>query len=151
MSNTSIWPIDRTLSGTTNTSQREPGNDENEGVLHIPPSSSITGTTPSDVLVPLPGHLGWGLTPQQRCSRCIVQHQPTGEFERLYPRDDLVSYIYIYIDNPDCFFRETSDIVTTTSEQMKAISSIHQKYMCCTLRKVYIYPPAPTRAGCKSR
>ena len=32
---TSIRPIDRTLSGTTTWGQSGPGNDDNEGVLHI--------------------------------------------------------------------------------------------------------------------
>ena len=35
MSNSSIWPIDRTLSGATTQGQSRPGSDENEGVLHI--------------------------------------------------------------------------------------------------------------------
>ena len=41
-----VWPIDRTLSGTTTLGQSEPGSDGNEGVLHIPQNSSITGTSP---------------------------------------------------------------------------------------------------------
>ena len=36
--------------------QSEPGSDSNEGVLHIPQSSSITGASPSDCLVSYPGH-----------------------------------------------------------------------------------------------
>ena len=32
----SIWPIDRTLSGTTTLGQSGLGSDGNEGVLHIP-------------------------------------------------------------------------------------------------------------------
>ena len=35
MSNCSIRPIDRTQSGTTTSGQIEPGNNDNEGVLHI--------------------------------------------------------------------------------------------------------------------
>ena len=43
-------------------------------VLRIPQSSSTAGTSPSDCLVSYPGHsLGGGLTPLQRCSRCILQ------------------------------------------------------------------------------
>ena len=72
----SIWPIDRTLSGATTPSQCGPGSDGNEGVLHIPQISSITRTSPSDCLVSYPGHLG-GLTPLQRISRWILQPQPT--------------------------------------------------------------------------
>ena len=37
--------------------QSVPGSDGNEGVVHIPESSSITGTLPSDCLVSYPGHL----------------------------------------------------------------------------------------------
>ena len=33
-----------------------PGSDDNEGVLHIPQSSMITGTSPSDCLVSYLGH-----------------------------------------------------------------------------------------------
>ena len=56
MSNTFIWPIDRTLSGATTSSQSGPGSDSNEGVLYIPQSSSITGTTLSDCLMSYEGH-----------------------------------------------------------------------------------------------
>ena len=47
----SIWPIDRVLSGATIPGQSGPGSNGNEGVLRIPQSSSITGTSPSDCLV----------------------------------------------------------------------------------------------------
>ena len=47
----STWPIDRSLSGATTTGQSGSGSDGNEGVLCIPQSSSITGTSPSDCLV----------------------------------------------------------------------------------------------------
>ena len=47
----SIWPIDRTLSGAITPGQSGPGSDGNEGELHIPQSTSITGTSPSDFLV----------------------------------------------------------------------------------------------------
>ena len=47
-------------------------------MLRISQSSSSTGTSPSDCLVSYPGHwLGGGLTPPQKCSRCILQPQPT--------------------------------------------------------------------------
>ena len=52
----SIQPIDRALSGANTLGQSEPGSDGNEGVFHIPQSSSITGTSPSDCLVSYPGH-----------------------------------------------------------------------------------------------
>ena len=46
----STWPIDRTLSGTTSPRQSGYVSDNNEGVLCIPQSSSITGTSTSDCL-----------------------------------------------------------------------------------------------------
>ena len=45
-------PIDRTLSGATTPGQGGPGSNGNEGVLHIPQSSDITGTSPSACLSP---------------------------------------------------------------------------------------------------
>ena len=36
--------------------QSGPGNDDNKGVFHIPQSSSIAGTSPSDCLVSYTGH-----------------------------------------------------------------------------------------------
>ena len=41
----SIWLIDKTLSGATTPSKSETGSDGNEGVLCIPQSSNITGVT----------------------------------------------------------------------------------------------------------
>ena len=46
----SIWPIDKTLSGVTTLRQSGPGSDSNEEVLHIPQSSSISGGALSDYL-----------------------------------------------------------------------------------------------------
>ena len=57
----SIQPIDRALLGATIPGQSEPGCNGNEGVLRIPQSPSITGTSPSDCLVPYPGHSLWGV------------------------------------------------------------------------------------------
>ncbi len=54
MSNSSIRPIDRTLSGATTLSQSGPESDGNEEVFHIPQSSSITGTSLSDCLLLYP-------------------------------------------------------------------------------------------------
>ena len=53
----SIWPRDRTLSSATMPSHRWLGSDGTEGVLCIPQSSNITGTSPSDCLVSYRGHL----------------------------------------------------------------------------------------------
>ena len=51
MSNSSIWPIDRTLSGAITPDLRKPGSDGNEGILCIPQSSSITGALSSNYFV----------------------------------------------------------------------------------------------------
>ena len=48
--------MNKALSGATIPGQSGPGSNGNEGVLHIPQSSSITGTSPSDCLVLYPGH-----------------------------------------------------------------------------------------------
>ena len=50
---TSIWPIDRSLSGATNPGQNGPGSDS------ILQSSSITRISPSDCLVSYTGHSLW--------------------------------------------------------------------------------------------
>ena len=39
--NSSIWPIDRTLTGTTTSGQSEPESNDNEGVFHSPQSFRI--------------------------------------------------------------------------------------------------------------
>ena len=60
----SIWSIDRALSGSTTPGQSGHGSNGNEGVLCIPQSSSITGASPSDCFVSYLGHsLGEGFYP----------------------------------------------------------------------------------------
>ena len=62
--------------------QSEPGSNGNEGVLYIPQSSSIIGTSPSDYLVSYQDtRCGGGLTPLQSWSLCILQPQPTGQWD----------------------------------------------------------------------
>ena len=51
----SIWPIDRALSGATTLSLSGPWSDGNKGVICILQSSSITETSLSDCLVLYPG------------------------------------------------------------------------------------------------
>ena len=53
----SIWSIDRTLSGATTLGQIGPGSNGNDGALRIPQSSSITETSPSYCLVSYLGYL----------------------------------------------------------------------------------------------
>ena len=77
MSNNSIWPINRTLSGATTVGQSGSGSDGSEGVLCIPQSSSITGISPSDSLVSYLGHSLWGSYPL--CREAInVFYSPRG-------------------------------------------------------------------------
>ena len=52
----SIWRIDRTLSGATTPGQSGLGSDGNEWVFHICKSSNITGTSASDSFVLYSGH-----------------------------------------------------------------------------------------------
>ena len=49
--------IDRTLSGSTTLGQSGPGSNSNEGVLHIPQWSSITGALPLNCLMSYLRHL----------------------------------------------------------------------------------------------
>ena len=56
MSNCSIWPTDRILSGATTPSQSGPQSNGKEGVLRIPESYSITRASPSNCLVSYAGH-----------------------------------------------------------------------------------------------
>ena len=46
-----IWPIDKALSGATTPGQSELRSDGKEGVLRIPLSSSINGASPWDCFV----------------------------------------------------------------------------------------------------
>ena len=58
--------------------QSGPESDGNEGLVDIPKSSSITGTSPSDCLVSYPGQSFVGvLIPLQRSSQCILLLHPT--------------------------------------------------------------------------
>ena len=56
MSNSSIWPIDRTLLGATTPRQSGSKSDDNEGVLRILQSSSITEASSSDCFVSYSGY-----------------------------------------------------------------------------------------------
>ena len=100
---TSIEPIDRTLSGVTALVQSGSGSDGNEGLLHIPQSSSITEASPSDSLMSYQD-THWGrLTPMQRSSWCILQPQPNGLTERMesQTREKLQTNIHTAKKNMD--------------------------------------------------
>ena len=70
----SIQPLDRTQSGTTTPRPSGPKSNGDEGILRIPQSSSITGTSSIGLFNVISGTLvGGGLTPLQRSSPCILQ------------------------------------------------------------------------------
>ena len=62
----SIWPIDRTLSDANTPGLSLPGSDGNEGILRIQ------------------GHLLRQSYPLLRCSRCILQPQPTEPISNMF-------------------------------------------------------------------
>ena len=96
MSNSSIWSIDRILSGAITPGQSGLRGDGNEGVLCIP-QSSRTGFSPSDaVLWHIQDTCWWGLTPLQRYSWCILQSQPLGLVVQIVnPNKSMVKYKYL--------------------------------------------------------
>ena len=54
MSNSSIWPIDKTRSDIAPQAQSGLGSDGTQEVLYIPLCSSVAGTSPSDCFVSYP-------------------------------------------------------------------------------------------------
>ena len=71
----SIWSIDKTLSGATTPDHSGPASNGNEGVLRIPQNPSITGTSLSDFLVSYSGHC-WiqgrtKITPMYKNKNCF--------------------------------------------------------------------------------
>ena len=74
-----ILTIDKNLSDATTLGQRKHGSKDNEGLLRIPQSYSITGTSLLDCLVSYLGHSLWGrFIALQKSSQCILQLHPTG-------------------------------------------------------------------------
>ena len=88
-----------TLSGATTPGQSGPANDGNEGVFRIPKSSSITGTSPSDCLVPYPGQsLGGGSYPSAEKQSMAWAKDSLNNFEK-----------HLFIDfSPSCTFSHIS-------------------------------------------
>ena len=63
----SIWLINRILSGATTPGQSRPESNDNGEELRILPSPSITGASTSDCLLTYPGHLlGLGSYPSAK-------------------------------------------------------------------------------------
>ena len=81
MSNSSIWPIAKTLWGATILGQSRPGSNGNEGVLHIPQISKA-GAMPSDGLMSYPEHLLTG-----------GESYPTAEIQSVYSTASAASRI----------------------------------------------------------
>ena len=75
MSDSTIWPIDRTLSGASTQDQSGPRSNGNEEVLYIPQNSQ-NGAFPSDGIMSYPEHSLGDLTPIQRCSQSISTVPP---------------------------------------------------------------------------
>ena len=72
----SIWPLDRVLSGATTPGQSRPGNGGIEGLLCITQSSSITRSSPSYCLVSYAGHSFWeSYLTEEMC--CIAMNNYT--------------------------------------------------------------------------
>ena len=86
-------PIERTLSGASTPGSKGPGSDNNERILRIPQSSSITGALPLECLVSYPGLLlvVVGSYPPAEM-QCILQPQLT---ELILLKFFLIAYLRI--------------------------------------------------------
>ena len=138
-----------TLSCVTTPGPDEPLSDDNEEVLHIPQSSSITGNSPSDCLVSYQDNRCGDLTALQRCSGCILQSpQPTGpqdtcrgggltQLQRCswcilqLPTANLLCYVFLVL-------------LRIRSRYLLKRSKIH-------LHQKYIFINPSTQAGCDTR
>ena len=93
----SIWPMDSTLLAATTLGQNGPGSHGNEGILHIPQSSSITEASPLNCLVSYPGHsLGGVLTLCRDAVSVFCSPSWLGQWT-VYACVCVCIYIYIYI------------------------------------------------------
>ena len=90
ISNSPIWPIDRTVSGATILDQSGHGRNGSIGELRIPQNSSSAGASQSDYLVYYPGYSLGTLTPLQIGGRGMP---PIYIYIYIYCH----IYIYIYI------------------------------------------------------
>ena len=83
LSNSSIWPIDKTISGATSPVQSGPGSNGYEGVLHIS-QSFRTEASPSDCFVSYPGHSrGGGILPLCRDAVGVFYSPPPADWARI--------------------------------------------------------------------
>ena len=108
--NSSIWPIDKTLSGATPLDQSGHGNNSNLGAIHIR-QSSRTGALPSDCLVSYIRHSLWGFLPLWRdaidvfyspsrrsflCSVYSLAHTHTHTHIHTHTHTHIYIYMFIY-------------------------------------------------------
>ena len=77
-------------------SQSGPGSDGNKGVLHIPQSSSITGTSPLDCLVSYSGHSMMGGSYPSAEKQSVYSTAPA-DWANIYVCACVYIYIYVYI------------------------------------------------------
>ena len=95
MSNSYIWPRDKTLSGAITSGQGGPGSDDNEGVIRIPQSSSIIGASPSDYFVSYTRHLLGEFNLLAKMQLVYSTAQPTEQTWR--SKKELLSILQNYI------------------------------------------------------
>ena len=120
----SIWPKDRTLSGTTTLGHCGPGSNGNQRVLCIPQSSSITGASPSDCLESYPGYL----------------------LEESYPSVKMQS---LYSTTLADWTEKSTRFRLTTDNQKRKKSSLKFEDFCCCKQIIFTNPSA--RAGYDTR
>ena len=99
----SIWPIDKSLSGATIPDQSGHESNGNKEVLCIPKTPALLEPHRHTVYFNIQDTRWESLFPLQRCSRCILESQLT-ESSRLWPHwkggiqwNSLCGWIYIYI------------------------------------------------------
>ena len=117
----SIWPIDRTLSGATTPGQSGPGSDGNEGVLRIPQNFSITGTSPSDCLVLYPGH-------------SLVGSYPSAEVQSVYstaPADLEKSFVVKMTEVPSTKKLPLNFFWSTATWTMSHVAHLIMSHVSC--------------------
>ena len=121
-----IWPINMTMSAATT-----PGPEwilgamAIKGIFHIPQSSSVTGTSPSDCLVSYQGHTFGGgrvLTFLQRCSRSILQPQPPVDKALVYV---LNKWNYLSHGKASGTYRPVHNTSVAVSHLLNMTSNIH--------------------------
>ena len=114
MSNSFIWPIDKTILDATTPGQNGPGSDDHESVICISQSSSITGAFPSDCLMSYPGHSFGGVLP---CCRDVVgifysSAPPIGQYTELNVKKKTVLFQIIQYSISTQFICQNSSILT---------------------------------------